>query len=78
MDDTYHARLIEAIAACRGKVVISGYANPLYDGALVDWERCEIEMPNHSSQARAKQRRVEVLWFNPACRPARREWRKQA
>jgi DNA adenine methylase len=67
MDDQQHARLIEAIFSCRGKVVISGYANKLYDHALRGWERHEIDMPNHSSQSKCKQRRIEILWLNPAC-----------
>jgi hypothetical protein len=44
-------------------VAISGYANPLYDSVLRDWERVEFSMPNHSGQTRVKQRRVEVLWI---------------
>jgi DNA adenine methylase len=65
LDD--HSRLIETITQCRGMVVVSGYANPLYDRALSGWERIEFEMPNHAGQTRSKQRRVEVLWLNPQC-----------
>jgi DNA adenine methylase len=48
-------------------IVLSGYRSALYDRALSGWERHETELPNHSGQGRSKQRRVEVLWLNPAC-----------
>jgi DNA adenine methylase len=65
MGEAQHARLLETVVRCRGTVAISGYAHPLYDEALAGWERIEFDMPNHSSQARSKERRVEVLWLNP-------------
>jgi DNA adenine methylase len=71
MSDADHARLFDAVRHCQGMVALSGYANPVYDYALRDWERIEFNMPNHSSQARAKQRRVEVLWLSPRCRECR-------
>jgi DNA adenine methylase len=63
MSEDQHARLIDTITRCRGKVAISGYANPLYDEALRDWDRVEFSMPNHAGQGKAKQRRVEVVWL---------------
>jgi DNA adenine methylase len=62
MSEAAHVRLLETIVRCRGMVAISGYANPLYDEALRDWDRVKFDMPNHSGQGKAKQRRVEVLW----------------
>jgi DNA adenine methylase len=70
MSTSDHVRLLEVITHCRGMVAISGYANPLYDEALVGWDRISRDMPNHSGQSRTKQRRVEVLWLNPNCRDA--------
>jgi DNA adenine methylase len=67
MSDEDHGQLLETILACRGKVVISGYSNQMYDRALAGWERRSIDMPNHSSQSKTKQRRVEVLWLNDQC-----------
>jgi DNA adenine methylase len=66
-----HARLLEVITHCRGMVAISGYANLFYDQALEGWDKVEFDMPNHASQSRSKQRRVEVLWLSPNCREAR-------
>jgi DNA adenine methylase len=71
MVDAQHIRLIQTITQCRGMVVVSGYANPVYDEALADWDRVEIDMPNHSGQGRTKQRRTEVIWLNPQCRSGR-------
>jgi DNA adenine methylase len=62
MTDEQHVRLLETIVRAQGKVAISSYPNALYDEALKGWDRHEIEMPNHSGQGKAKQRRVEVLW----------------
>jgi hypothetical protein len=64
MSDADHRRLIEAITRYRGRVAVSGYASTLYDPTLAGWERVEFDMPNHSSQARSKERRVEVYWLN--------------
>ena len=63
-----HRELIETITACRGMVVLSGYANQLYDQALASWRRVEFNMPNHSGQNRKKQRRIEIVWLSPNCR----------
>jgi DNA adenine methylase len=59
-----HARLIDIVTRCRGRVALSGYGNALYDQALSAWERVEFSMPNHASQSRSKQRRIEVLWLS--------------
>jgi DNA adenine methylase len=59
-----HVRLLVTILGCRGMVALSGYGNPLYDDALRGWRRVEFDLPNHSSQSKAKERRVEVLWVN--------------
>jgi DNA adenine methylase len=58
-----HEQLLELLLSCHGTVVLSGYAATLYDQRLADWERVEIPIANHSSQARKKTRRVEVLWI---------------
>lgn len=46
------------------KVIISSYHNPLYDKMLAGWRTVEFNMPNHASQQKDKQRRVEVLYMN--------------
>lgn len=69
MDDAAHERLLAALLGCRGRVFLSGYACPLYDRMLAGWTRTEWDLPNHSGQGKTKQRRIEVLWENPAAPP---------
>ncbi len=59
-----HYRFLVAIKACVGKVMVSGYANPLYDTELVDWTRVEWNLPNNAAGGDAKRRMTEVLWCN--------------
>jgi DNA adenine methylase len=67
LSDQEHSRLLETIVGIRGMVVLSGYRSAVYDQTLRSWERHQFEMPNHSGQGRTKQRRIEVVWLNPAC-----------
>ena len=64
MTDGQHRDLLDLVCRCRGKVMLSGYPSPLYDGPLSGWSRHEFDLPNHVSGARAKGRRTEVLWCN--------------
>lgn len=64
MDREAHVQLLEMIRSCTGKVMLSGYRSPLYDEALADWDMVAIDLPNHSGQGKAKQRRTECLWSN--------------
>lgn len=57
-----HLRLLDALCAVRGAVVISGYADPLYDLRLAGWERHERPVSGLQGGAR-----VEVLWVR-GCR----------
>jgi len=61
MTDADHARLLDAVLALRGMVILSGYGHPLYDAALAGWRRVERE-----TMADGARPRVEVLWINPA------------
>ncbi len=68
-DAAEHQELLDELLACRSAVVLSGYATPMYDDALADWRRVEIEaftgQGNHVTGTSGK--RTEVLWIN---RPA--------
>lgn len=57
-----HRALLDALRSLAGMVVLSGYAAPMYDDALPDWRRIEIE--TYADGARP---RTEILWLNPAC-----------
>lgn len=55
-----HEALLATLRDLQGAVVLSGYHNALYDGALHDWIRSE--KPSRADGARP---RTEVLWINP-------------
>lgn len=59
MSDAEHAELLDFLRGLKGKVVLSGYPNALYDKALTGWHR--IERAALADGARA---RTEVLWLN--------------
>lgn len=60
-----HAELLAFLCALDGMVVLSGYANDLYDQALFDWQRVTCK-----AYADGALEREEVLWLNPACSAA--------
>mgnify|MGYP001179651865 CR=1 FL=1 len=60
MTDADHAELLEVLDAHPGPVLLSGYANPLYDERLKHWHREERQ-----ALAEAGRIRTEVLWINP-------------
>jgi DNA adenine methylase len=59
-----HAELIAAIRRCKGKVMLSGYHNDLYDRQLKSWTVHEFDLPNHAAGGGTKRRMTEVLWCN--------------
>jgi len=60
MTDADHAELLDVLDARPGPVLLSGYANELYDTRLRHWHREE-----RKALAEAGQIRTEVLWINP-------------
>lgn len=65
MDDADHAQLLTFLGELKGMVVLSGYATPQYDEALVGWRRVE-----KAALADGARERTEVLWINPAASSA--------
>lgn len=59
-----HKNLLELLCTCRGKVILSGYPNELYDKTLGCWRRVVFDVPNHAAGGRKKKRCFEVLWLN--------------
>jgi len=59
-----HIALLALAKNCKGKVIISGYSSPLYNRTLKGWKVKKKNVPNNSSQAKTKDRRIEVLWMN--------------
>lgn len=60
MTDEDHLELLEVLDSHPGPVLLSGYANPIYDERLKRWHREERRVV-----AEAGQIRTEVLWINP-------------
>jgi DNA adenine methylase len=58
-DRGHHVRLLEKLLEHRGSVVLSGYANQLYDETLIGWDRLEVAAPKVEKGAK----RSEVLWI---------------
>jgi DNA adenine methylase len=63
MTDDEHAEMLAVLTNVKGKVVLSGYPHPIYEGALSDWHRVTCE-----ALADGARKRTEVLWmnFNPS------------
>ena len=57
-----HRELLDALTACRGRVMISGYPSALYDEALAGWTRHPLDVPNHAAGRKTKGRETEVVW----------------
>jgi len=62
MNDDQHSDLLAFLQTLQGMVVLSGYPNALYDGALPGWRRVERD-----ALADGARPRTEVLWLNRAC-----------
>ena len=60
-DDSYHVRLLDALEAHRGAVVLSGYDHPLYNERLTHWRR--VEKKTYAERGAI---RNEVLWIKDA------------
>jgi DNA adenine methylase len=59
-----HQELLDVIRQCQGKVMLSGYGNPLYDTALAGWNRHTFDVPNNAAGNDKKRLMTEVLWTN--------------
>ena len=59
-----HIELLTALKQCKGKVMLSGYASPLYASLLKDWKAHEFELPNNAAGGAQKRRMTEVVWCN--------------
>jgi len=59
-----HRRLLDVLRACQGKVLLSGYANGLYDTELADWNRHDRSIDNKASSAAVKAQKIESVWCN--------------
>lgn len=64
MTDDDHRELASILHECKAKVVLSGYASPLYQELYRDWQTVDFEMANHAAGGSSKRRMVERIWMN--------------
>ena len=64
MTEDDHRELLETIKPCKGNVMLSGYANKLYDSELGDWKRHEFPIDNKAAGGKTKKKMTEVVWTN--------------
>lgn len=64
-----HKELLEVLATCKGKFILSGYPSKLYDdfAAANNWHYLDFEMPNHAAGGDKKRRMTERVWMNYDC-----------
>jgi len=62
MTEMDHLRMLRLIKKLKGKVILSGYANLLYDKELSGWDRVEKDFVTFSSSNSRKSTRTEVFW----------------
>jgi DNA adenine methylase len=62
-----HKRLLKLLKKVKGKWLLCGYANELYDGELKEFKRYEFEVvkrPYYKKGSIEKPRAIEVIWCN--------------
>lgn len=64
MDTDDHIQLAGILNKFHGKVILSGYASPLYNRLYKGWKVCKRKVANHSSQQKTKQTKTEIIWKN--------------
>lgn len=66
MDVPAHQRLLETLSGIKGKFLLSGYDNPLYDSfkVLCNWRRVDVPIDNKASSKDIKDIKIESFWMN--------------
>jgi len=64
MTERDHLELLAVIKQCQGKVMLSGYPNPLYDHELGGWRRVDFVIDNKAAGGKVKRQMTESLWMN--------------
>jgi len=64
MTEQDHREMLAAIKGCRGRVMLSGYPNALYDHELCGWSRHDFQIDNKVSGAKSKRTMTERVWCN--------------
>ena len=66
MSDAQHTQLLETLGSIKGKFLLSGYPNPMYNKAAkrFNWNRKDISIDNKASAQKSKPKKTECLWYN--------------
>lgn len=66
MTNNQHCELLEVLGSVKGKFLLSGYRNELYDQAAkrYGWERKDIQIDNKASSQKTKPVKIESIWTN--------------
>ena len=66
MSNHDHNVLIRTLEGTKGRFLLSGYRNALYDSDLFlkQCNRVEFDVPNYASGAKSKRRMIECVWMN--------------
>ncbi|TWU22555.1 hypothetical protein Poly41_71200 [Novipirellula artificiosorum] len=56
--------LLSVIRGCTGEVMLSRYANRMYDEELLNWNRHDFEIDNKTSVGKTKRIMTESVWCN--------------
>lgn len=59
-----HEAMAERLLKVKGKVVLSSYRSSLYDKYFGSWRQEYVDIPNHSSHEKTKEKKQEVIWMN--------------
>ena len=59
-----HVKLLDTLKNCKGKFMLSGYKNGLYDEQLQGLNRVDFKLPNNMSHGSNKRRMTECVWCN--------------
>jgi DNA adenine methylase len=62
-DTKKHEEMLKLLLTIKGKVVLCGYDNELYNTMLVGWRKKSINVTT-SSVPKGRQKRIEIIWHN--------------
>jgi DNA adenine methylase len=64
MTTDQHRELLATIKECKGKVMLSGYPNDLYERELAGWKHEDTIIDNKASSVKEKPKKTERIWMN--------------
>jgi DNA adenine methylase len=66
MSESDHSELLGLLTELDGKFLLSGYRSSMYDqwAKAAGWRRIDLDVPNHASGSREKERKTECIWMN--------------